>query len=355
MLYSVQLLRAVAAVLVVVCHAIHKQGQMAGTGATWEFGGSGVDLFFIISGFIMCYVTMNREIGARDFIKARVLRIVPLYWTLSLVALAVYLVNPAVVNSSGGTTTVINSFTLIPTGDKFLIQTGWTLSYEFLFYLVFAASLSFPMRARLSFTCAVLLFFVAGGMILTPSDPTLRFLTSPLLLEFVMGIAAYLYIRDDSRPLLLSLALVVGGLLALVFMPANDAANGRVITYGLPFMMIFAGTVSMEWLVRAACESIPGRIATAIGAASYSLYLAHPFALAAAALIVKRYGIQHHPFASIAILVSSALVAGYACFSIVEVNLNRWIKSTLRKRTARLSGAVHEAAERRKTTQTWQP
>ncbi|MBW9106773.1 acyltransferase family protein [Paraburkholderia phenoliruptrix] len=353
MLYSVQVLRALAAVLVVVCHAIHKQGQISGTGATWEFGGSGVDLFFIISGFIMCYVTMNRQVTARDFLKARVLRIVPLYWTLSLVALAVYLANPAIVNSSGGTTTIVNSFTLIPTGDKFLIQTGWTLSYEFLFYLVFAASLSFAMGRRLAFTCGALLVLVAGGVLLSPSNPTLKFVTSPLLLEFVMGIAAYLYVREESRLLPLSVALVAGGILALCVMPPAITADARVISYGLPFMMIFAGLVKMELLVRQACETIPGRLATAIGAASYSLYLAHPFALAAAAMIVKRSGIQHYPVLSVAILVASALVAGYACFSLIEVNLNRWIKSASRKRTARLSKTVHEAVEQPKTTRTW--
>ncbi|WP_025597698.1 acyltransferase family protein [Burkholderia sp. WSM2230] len=353
MLYSVQVLRALAAVLVVVCHAVHRQGQISGTGATWEFGGSGVDLFFIISGFIMCHVTMNRQITARDFLKARVLRIVPLYWTLSLVALAVFLVNPAVVNSSGGTTTIVNSFTLIPTGDKFLIQTGWTLSYEFLFYLVFAVSLSLPMNGRLASTCAALIALVAGGVMLSPSNPTLKFVTSPLLLEFVMGIAAYLYVREESRPLPLSVALVVVGIVALVVMPGTSTADGRVISYGLPFMMVFAGLVRMELLVRAACETIAGRLATAIGAASYSLYLAHPFALAAAALIVKRTGIQHYPVLCVTVLVASALVAGYACFSLVEVNLYRWIKSASRKRTARLSDAVHGAVEQTKTTQTW--
>ncbi|WP_144107891.1 acyltransferase family protein [Paraburkholderia sp. BCC1886] len=350
MLYSVQLLRAIAAILVVICHATHKQGQLSGMGGSWEFGGSGVDLFFIISGFIMCHVTMHRNISVYEFLKARVLRIIPLYWLLSLVALAVYCVAPSLVNSSGGTTSVLDSFILFPTGDKFLIQTGWTLTYEFSFYLVFAASLSFAWRRRLPFICATLFAIVLGGFLFEPSNPTLKFLTSPLLLEFAMGIGAYLYVCAVSDASRLNVLLILIGAAALTYVAWVNLTEYRQLVYGVPFMLIFAGTVNAERAVRRLCAGFAGRVVTAIGAASYSLYLSHPFALSAASFLIKRYGVQHDPLVSIAIMVTTALLTGYACFVLVEVNLNRWVKSAFRKRDDKAAARSTDALETRETT-----
>jgi len=331
MLLSVQILRAIAAVLVVVCHAVHKQGQLSGDGSIWEFGGSGVDLFFIISGFIMCHVTAGRRTTAREFLSARFLRIVPLYWTLTLVALAAYVANPALVNSSGGVTDVFGSFVLVPTGAKFLIQTGWTLSYEFWFYIVFAASLRFALRGRLFFVSAVMLALVVLGIVARPADFTARFLTDPLLLEFVMGIGAYLYLRSTFCRPLCNLLLLTVGLLALVGLSAFDPHVNRVLIYGIPFMLIFCAVVGGESAIRSISRSVIVRACCALGDASYSLYLSHPFALAAAGFAIRHFGIQRDAAVSVASLCLVALIVGYACYSVVEVNLNRHAKAALRR------------------------
>jgi exopolysaccharide production protein ExoZ len=329
MLLSVQILRAIAAVLVVVCHAVHKQGQLSGDGRVWELGGSGVDLFFIISGFIMCHVTAGRRTTAREFLFARFMRIVPLYWTLTLVALAAYIAHPALVNSSGGVTDVFGSFVLFPSGAKFLIQTGWTLSYEFWFYIVFAASLRFALRGRLFFVSAVMLGLVVLGRVARPADFTARFLTDPLLLEFVMGIGAYLYLRSTVCRPLCNLLLLTVGLFALVGLSVFDLHVNRVLTYGMPFMLIFCAIAGSESAIRSISRSAVVRACCALGDASYSLYLSHPFALAAAAFAVRHFGIQRHAAVSVALLCLVALLVGYACYSVVEVNLNRYAKATL--------------------------
>jgi exopolysaccharide production protein ExoZ len=222
---------------------------------------------------------------------------------------------------------------LFPTGAKFLIQTGWTLSYEFWFYIVFAASLRFALRGRLIFISAAMLGLVVLGMVVRPADFTARFLTDPLLLEFVMGIGAYVYLRSTvCRPLCNLLLLTVGLVaLALVGLTGLDLRVNRVLTYGIPFMLIFCAVAGSESAIRSISRSTIVRVSCALGDASYSLYLSHPFALAAAGFAVRHFGIQRYAAVSIVLLCLIALIVGYACYSVVEVNLNRHTKAALQR------------------------
>jgi exopolysaccharide production protein ExoZ len=325
---SVQYLRALAAVLVLLHHAALKQGQISGSGAAFSFGMSGVDLFFIISGFIMCHVTSQRETSARLFLWARVKRIIPLYWTLSLVALAVYVVSPNMVNTSGGVTTILNSFTLIPNGDKFLIQNGWTLSYEFWFYLLFAAVLSMPRTLQFGCVFLALVGLATIGFVFAPTPPTLKFITGPLLLEFAMGIAAHVYIRRSRHYFAIDLSFIVAGVAMLVTSLNASSVENRVLSYDLPYALVFAGLVSLESLIARGRQTAGARVLEKIGEASYSIYLSHPFVLSALGMVARKMGVQHSaPIAiAITIMVMGSLVVGYGCYVFVEKNLARGIQ-----------------------------
>ena len=103
-------MRAIAALLVVFHHAAWKGEQYSTNPLAWfSIGSIGVDLFFIISGFIMCHTVNNKKVLFSSFIKARFIRIVPLYWVLTSMALVVFLFFPEKVNSSGGVTDVLAS------------------------------------------------------------------------------------------------------------------------------------------------------------------------------------------------------------------------------------------------------
>ncbi|WP_052319435.1 acyltransferase family protein [Burkholderia sp. A9] len=327
MLYSVQYLRAVAAVLVVVCHVIHKQGQLSGSNASWEFGGSGVDLFFIISGFIMCHVTDGRRVAAFEFLKARVLRIIPLYWVLSAVALAIYLYSHALVNSSGGVTSIVNSFTLIPNGEKFLIQTGWTLSYEFWFYLIFASTLSFPRKIRLPMVCGLLVSLPLAGRLFPTGNPFVQFATHPLLLEFMMGIFAFQYVKRYSGSVVVDVAVMALGAALLAYFDGIASVENRVLVYGLPYMFMSAGFMGLERFSRRVSGTFVGHVAKALGDSSYSLYLSHPFVLAATSKLLALSGVHVGTVASCAFLSLTAIGVGYACHRVLELNLNSATRS----------------------------
>ena len=134
---SIQWMRAIAILMVILQHAAWKGTQYSTNPLGWlKVGEAGVDLFFIVSGFVICHVTYNKTPAPFEFVKARLVRILPLYWLLTCVALVVYLIKPELVNSSGGITSVFHSFTLLPTSSKYLIRNGWTLSYELYFYIL---------------------------------------------------------------------------------------------------------------------------------------------------------------------------------------------------------------------------
>src|SRR5215471_1422417 len=90
--FNVQFLRAVAAMLVVVHHLQAMVNANYGTEWSSRFGTFGVDVFFVISGFIMFYTNRTMRRGAREFISNRLLRIVPLYWLATFAMVALFLI-----------------------------------------------------------------------------------------------------------------------------------------------------------------------------------------------------------------------------------------------------------------------
>ncbi|AMO78196.1 acyltransferase family protein [Pseudomonas citronellolis] len=327
MLSSIQHLRGIAALLVLIHHAIHKQGQISGTDTSWDLGISGVDLFFIISGFIMCHITTARETYPRDFFLARIRRIIPLYWSLSLVALTIFTIKPEIVNSSGGTTSILNSFTLIPNGEKFLIQNGWTLSYEFLFYIIFATALWANYKFRLLLVSISITLLVIFGLTTLPQNPTIAFATSPILLEFLMGILAYLYITHAPKSNIINLALLASGLLFLIFNSTKVDGANRSFFYGIPLALIFSGVVCNERIFNRLERSKILKASKEIGNASYSIYLSHPFVIAATGIIIRKFNLEISPTLSILIMISTSIFMGYICHITLERKLSEIFSS----------------------------
>jgi exopolysaccharide production protein ExoZ len=151
-LYSIQYARALAALAVVLAHT-----GAYGSGNAFHIGSAGVDIFFVISGFVMWTTTASRAQTPADFIANRIVRIVPMYWlvTLALVIAAVCVpaLFPRLKIDAGH---VVASLLFMPSRSPFngelwpvLVQ-GWTLNYEMFFYGVFALVLFIPRQLRLA-------------------------------------------------------------------------------------------------------------------------------------------------------------------------------------------------------------
>jgi exopolysaccharide production protein ExoZ len=260
-LRSVQVLRAIAACAVVILHAVpDAHAPVGGAG----YGAAGVDLFFVISGFIMANVARGRM--ASEFLRDRFWRIYPLWWVAVL---------PWLFMIPRGPTFVASSLTLWPiyAGGYYVpvLKVGWTLSFELLFYLGMA--LAVTTRAWVPLTLYALLLFGA----LTTLSPLLHFLGSPMTLEFLMGVVIAKLPRRAALGLLIPLGLA---LLAMAGPDLGDVDSSlsshwalpRALEWGIPAALIVCGALSLEGLFQHRLFNMP----VMIGDASYSVYLFHP-------------------------------------------------------------------------------
>ncbi len=291
-----------AAIAVVYCHAF-------GTGR----GSAGVDLFFVISGFIIARVSQARP--AADFAKARFWRIYPIYlWAIAAPVLW------EVTFGTGVTNRVAATLSLWPIwGGQYqqpLLPVGWSLYFEVLFYAGMTAWL-FSRRAALAAACGIL--FLA---LLRPSQVT-AFLLSPLILEFAGGysISRLRSFRFAAPALIVGVLLLFGSTREFDAATMLDASTAslRALVFGIPAAMIVYGALGLEWL-------FAGRWANSLvwaGDASYSIYLVHLFPIDA-----LRGSSQAMP----AIRFVAGVAAGLVVYSFVERPLGQWVA---RRRTLR--------------------
>lgn len=259
-LASVQSLRFVAASAVVLTHC---------ASGKFLFGAFGVDIFFVISGFIITKVMARRE--AVPFIKDRLSRIYPIYWVCLI---------PLIIAGWDGTSLrLLTSVTLWPVFGEFrrsFLAVGWTLHFEMLFY----AAAALVLRRRAMLPILMISYGAALAVGLTTTQPLLGFLGSPMILEFLMGVViASMPFTQLRRP---GAIMVVAGLVAAAWGTNSDFGaienmfNGeaawRWAKWGMPAALIVWGSMQFEGL-------LSGRIfqfSAAGGDASYALYLSHP-------------------------------------------------------------------------------
>jgi exopolysaccharide production protein ExoZ len=350
MIISVQYLRGLAALMVLLNHVAWKLQQRGSSALDWfNIGEAGVDIFFVVSGFIMCHITGDGGIKVGGFIRNRLIRILPLYWTLTTLALGVFLLVPGRVNSSGGTTHVLASYLLVPVQGKFLVQAGWTLSYEFYFYAVFAAGLLFGARSGPLLAAFALVALVGIGSWHPSAGVAWSFLTNGLLLEFVAGIGLYtLYRRRIVKRRGLAVLLLMLGI--ALFVGANRAADRqflssvRAIRYGVPAALVCWGLVSLEGPIR----RHKVRWLEHLGDISYSLYLSHVFSIGAWTMLVARLSLPGRWGSALVApeLLAVALLAAELCYRWIEQPSRRALRGRLGAR-AGLAPRLHDPAPAR--------
>jgi len=332
MIISIQYLRGLAALLVVLTHISFKDHQYSLGVFDFNIGIFGVDIFFVISGFIMYFVSINKPSGfhtVRSFLLHRVIRIIPLYWTLTTVALLVYLAMPENINSSTGSTDVFNSYTLFPSSTRYLLAVAWTLSYEFYFYIIFSIALLFP-SYRALIICIVLTGVASLGFIYktNESSVTFDFLTNNLVLEFIYGIIiAKIFLQLKNRRMLIFIIsfLLFIALITLYFLDYQSGIRG--IDFGLPAMFLVLGFVMIEDVIKKHRFTNLERL----GEISYSLYLVHLFTLGVIALIYRKLNI--HTNTSEALYLASMLITSLLVGTLTYYLLEKKLVNFFRRKT----------------------
>jgi peptidoglycan/LPS O-acetylase OafA/YrhL len=343
---SIQQLRGLAAMGVVLLHARLMAAGLAPRGDTEAtaqslplLGAGGVDLFFVISGFVMAEILsripprLPGDAVARRFLLRRIGRVFPLYWIATFAMVAAIAALPVAIRESRiEPLHLAASLVLVPSpnwnGEWLpLVVVGWTLTFEMLFYLAIAAALAMKLRCPVGWASALL----AAGAILGAFHRwpmPFAVLTDPLLLEFGFGVAAWWASRRWalSRPWLYSL---IGLCFAILVTTASEAwLPWRALCWGLPSaLLVFAlvsherSQASLQHSPRARFSGWLLQVAKQLGDASYSIYLFHPFAIKIIARATAYHGVTAGPVVTPALVIAATLICaglGLIVYHLIE-------------------------------------
>lgn len=337
-IYTLQYLRALAVALVVMSHIAFKSSVVGhDVFDGFRIGASGVDIFFVVSGFVMAMIytrsSLRDTAGMADFWVARFSRIFPLYWLVSTVALILFLANPNLVNANSGPTSVWRSYTLMPTlqasSVQFLIGPGWSLSFELYFYLLFSGVFLIGRKtAGLNIVTALLVLLAAGSI---TGMATTYLLTSPLLLEFVAGMVIFrIYNAAQGRiPTAIGVTSILLGLAGFVALnlPGNFVLAQRWWQAGLPAAFVVLGLLAFE--SRASRKPSPTLLL--IGNASYALYLVHVFVLGAASRLFSMLSLRAWGTYAEAVFWLGTLAATVVVGCVVHVSVEKPLNRAVRR------------------------
>lgn len=293
---NIQALRGLAVTSVVLMHLMIMEKKFGGAqtllSGSMIFRFFGVDLFFIMSGFLMVTITRGKfqdPVNALKFLYARLAKIYPIYWIFTSLVLIVYLIRPEWVNSyQGNQVDILSSFLLIPEQTLPLIIVAWTLVHEMYFYIVFTVIILFVREKYLKHSILLWgIIALAINLLVGPVNPFIKVISHPLTFEFIAGcFLAYIYHNSDikiSRKILLPAA-VLSLVISLAAYYRFQSVTGeiempgwwRILIFGLPalitvFCMIYAEKDGFTI----------HNIFYSIGNASYSIYLTHVLTLSA--------------------------------------------------------------------------
>lgn len=344
MVFSIQFLRFLASFLVLVSHS----ANVLNVPKSITVGDAGVDIFFIISGFVIGLVGPQDPSAIRFWFK-RIVRVMPLYWIglLAFIALRFYLwrIEPA-------TGDFIHSLFLIPRrgpGWFPILFPAWTLSYEMFFYAVFGVALAISRR---HVVLGVSLLFLA--IVYMPWKTLAAVLDVTLLLEFVAGMmVAIIYQRVWISRRNPKLGMLMVAAAAVMFFMNREDVEVRVLGWGGPALILVIGMIQLEGL-----KFFRKGIVPMLGAASYATYLFHITLMTSARESVAsmlHIDLRGYPEVGMPLLVAVSLVGGMLAHLYVEKPMMALLKRRLRSsrvHAARATASPPQASRKELNTDT---
>jgi peptidoglycan/LPS O-acetylase OafA/YrhL len=320
--------------MVAIAHLHSVESRFGGTPllGNWALAGfGGVDLFFVISGFVMVWVTradQGKAASLPSFWFARLARIYPLWWLVLSALVAVWMVKPDWVYASHESSPELwKSYLLVPDKELPLHAVGWTLIHELWFYLVFGFMLLLPARwfpAALAIWAIVTV--AAASVLPTPENSFVALIRHPLTLEFILGAVVGLVAQRRIFPsprLLVQVGAFWMLISALALRENAPAMFGqewpRLFYFGIPATLLVWGCVGLE---QAGYES--ARWSKSLGDWSYALYLIHVPVFAALGRLAAPFS-SPGPLDNMILLVA-ALAAAIIAAWILHIGFDRPIQ-----------------------------
>jgi len=346
---SIQVLRAIAAILVVLYHAqdyLTKYKLKYGIDDAWlnlvdhlRIGQCGVDIFFVISGFIMALITndLHKHKGAiKNFCVKRLIRILPIYWLYTFIMIFAFIFFQQL--SYSGRSFKLNeamlSLLLIPYSpvesiSSPLLVPGWTLSYEMYFYALISIGLLF---SRKQFIIGLGILFLITTIIFPQRHGPISNLTSnPILWEFYAGSLLFeFYKTSKSLSGIFSICLLIFAITILgliTWSSSSKALSLRCIYFGVPALII---VTSFLFLEKTTGYRVPNFL-TFLGDSSYSIYLSHALTLPVIRVIFPMVGLHQilPPDVQIIIFTVIGVACGCILYVIIEKPLLSFLKNKL--------------------------
>lgn len=337
-------LRIVAAVVVLSAHYVHpaiwgkrENKELFGPVAeVARYGWLGVELFFMISGFVICMSAWGRPLGA--YLRSRVVRLGPAYWFCALVTGTVMGICAAVYGMRGPTISqVLTNLTMVqmPLNSPSLDPSYWTLWSEARFYLIFAivAWKGLTHRRVMNF-CWI--WTVAS--ILAPASglPLLALVAnqtySPL---FISGICFYLIRREGARVGEPWILLGLSWLLMQRYMtdiPGWNTRAGDRLSWEVPVIVVTCCYVVMAAVALGWLDRIDWRWLSVAGAMSYPLYLLHQ---QVGVTLMERWERDVDPYVLVLSMTGSMLLLSWLIVRFVERPGSAALKRMLERRPVR--------------------
>jgi peptidoglycan/LPS O-acetylase OafA/YrhL len=334
MIISIQLLRFIAAAFVVLAHVI---GEYAGMKIIGTFG---VDIFFVISGFIISHIT---ETGHKNFLKKRLIRIVPMYWFFTFTIAVIAFIAPELLRRiKFDLGHLACSLLFIPCwneGTRFnpLLGLGWTINYEIFFYLLFFIAININNKYRELICSFFIIFFVFVLNVISFNQVSpISFYKNPIIFEFIIGMwIAVIYRKKSSYFNSLSCYTTIS-LIPVVVILFIYTSKFEIITFGYLRFLVWGSLSACLLIIFLSLEGIfreslyfGRRCFLMLGDISYPLYLLHIYVIA---IFTRVLEVQLFNFSVLyLILLSASSVLSYFIYSTFDIPIRRYLTYRLAK------------------------
>jgi exopolysaccharide production protein ExoZ len=341
---GLQILRITAACMVLFTHStFYASERLERHFEVWKRGAAGVEIFFVLSGFVMVYSSiklLNNSNGWKVFAERRIIRIVPIYWiATSIKVVALLFTTGYVLHTQFNVARVFESYFFLPAYNSEgnigpVLGVGWTLNFEMFFYFLFALALLF--RANIyKFVGGVLVILAFGAFFRQANWPAASFYLSTMVLDFFYGmLIAKICLAKKYIPRSLAVPLLGFGFIGLL-VSWSSLIQVEGLLNGIAAALIVYSMASLE----DSLTRIPSFVLY-MADASYAIYLFHPFIAPAVPVALMRLHLVY-PWLSVACSVSLALAGGCLIHLLIEAPITKWFGNHLLIRGKRV---IHSGA-----------